>query len=144
VLDFFDTIFMIARGQWAQFTFLHVYHHFSIFLTYWLVSNSGADGDVFYTVIANSFIHFVMYSYYALTTVNIRPSWGWVVTQAQLVQFVTMMSQGTYIVTMGCAYPHRVTYFYIGYILSLFLLFQQFNSARWGKKEKKGGAAKAE
>ena len=134
---------MIARGNFAQFSFLHVYHHFSIFLTYWLVSNAGADGDVYYTIVANSFIHFVMYAYYGLTTINVKPSWGWIVTQAQLVQFVTMMTQGTAIVSQGCAYPHRVTYFYIFYIMSLFALFMQFNIQRWfsgGSKKRAAGA----
>ena len=42
---------MIARGNYAQFSFLHIYHHFSIFLTYWLVSNAAADGDVYYTIV---------------------------------------------------------------------------------------------
>ena len=43
VLDFFDTVFIIARGKWDQFSFLHVYHHFSIFLVYWAVSVYGAS-----------------------------------------------------------------------------------------------------
>lgn len=41
VLDFFDTFFIIFRSKWTQFSFLHIYHHFSIFLTYWLVANAG-------------------------------------------------------------------------------------------------------
>lgn len=108
VLDFFDTIFMVLRGKWRQLSFLHVYHHTSIFLVraclllrvgcggacmhvtgwaadlvsgggdsalavqfYWLNLNAGYDGDVYYTIVVNSFIHFVMYGYYFLTTLNI-------------------------------------------------------------------------
>ena len=37
ILDFFDTIIMVARGKWRQFSFLHVYHHTSIFMIYWPV-----------------------------------------------------------------------------------------------------------
>ena len=29
VLDFADTFFIVVRGKWDQFSFLHVYHHFS-------------------------------------------------------------------------------------------------------------------
>ena len=29
VLDFADTFFIVVRGKWEQFSFLHVYHHFS-------------------------------------------------------------------------------------------------------------------
>ena len=104
VLDFADTFFIVVRGKWEQFSFLHIYHHFSserarrararagtttqwargplapslarslltnslsllspaslspVFLTYWLVANAAPDGDVYYTVVANSFVHFV-------------------------------------------------------------------------------------
>lgn len=32
ILDFMDTIFIILEKRWSQLSFLHVYHHFSIFL----------------------------------------------------------------------------------------------------------------
>ena len=61
ILDFLDTVFIVARGKWRQLSFLHVYHHFSIFFFYWVNVNAGYDGDIFYTIIANSFVHLVMY-----------------------------------------------------------------------------------
>jgi hypothetical protein len=32
ILDFLDTFFIIAEKRWKQLSFLHVYHHTSIFL----------------------------------------------------------------------------------------------------------------
>lgn len=32
ILDFLDTIFIILEKRWKQLSFLHVYHHFSIFM----------------------------------------------------------------------------------------------------------------
>ena len=32
ILDFFDTVFIILRCRWRQLSFLHVYHHSSIFM----------------------------------------------------------------------------------------------------------------
>ncbi len=32
ILDFADTVFIIAEKRWEQLSFLHVYHHASIFL----------------------------------------------------------------------------------------------------------------
>ena len=32
ILDFLDTFFIIAEKRFKQLSFLHVYHHFSIFL----------------------------------------------------------------------------------------------------------------
>ena len=37
VLDFMDTFFIIVKRSWKQLSFLHVYHHFTIFLFYWSV-----------------------------------------------------------------------------------------------------------
>lgn len=88
IFDFCDTVFIVMRRKWRQLSFLHVYHHTSIFLVsrylthqcwfhllphldceltlkfYWLNINAAYDGDVYYTVIVNSFIHLVMYFYY--------------------------------------------------------------------------------
>ena len=147
VLDFADTFFIVARGKWDQFSFLHIYHHFSIFLTYWLVANAAPDGDVFYTVVANSFVHFVMYFYYFCTALACTPFQN-IVTDIQLTQFVTMMTQACVILGSGvakdngwasfdCPYPKKVTAFYLGYIMSLFMLFNAF------KAEKYQGPAKA-
>jgi elongation of very long chain fatty acids protein 4 len=125
---------MIARGKWDQFSFLHVYHHFTIFLVYWMVTNAGYDGDVYFTIVANSFIHMVMYSYYGFTTADVKLSWGWLVTKSQLAQFVLMMLQAVVILATPCPYPRTVTVIYFVYILSLFMLFYAFDAKRWGEK----------
>jgi elongation of very long chain fatty acids protein 4 len=36
VFDFFDTFFIILGKKWHQLSFLHVYHHLTIFLVYWM------------------------------------------------------------------------------------------------------------
>jgi elongation of very long chain fatty acids protein 4 len=122
---------MVVRSKWAQFSFLHVYHHFSIFLTYWLVTSVGYDGDVYYTIVANSFVHLVMYFYYLVASFGIKVTWGKYVTQMQMVQFVTMNLQALTILFRPCAYPHPVTWFYLVYILSLLGLFASFYVRRW-------------
>jgi elongation of very long chain fatty acids protein 4 len=132
---------MIVRGHWVQFTFLHTYHHTSIFLIYWAVTSSAYDGDVYYTIVANSFIHFIMYAYYGLTTINMPyiRNFSFVITYSQLFQFVTMMFQAVVILTQGCQYPKNITVFYLFYILSLFILFWNFLVTKNAKqaKEKK-------
>jgi elongation of very long chain fatty acids protein 4 len=144
VLDFADTLFIVLRGKWEQFSFLHIYHHFSIFLTYWLVANAAPDGDVYYTIVANSLVHLVMYFYYLMMTIDFPPPFPWVwVTYLQMTQFVTMMSQAIYILAFGCPYPGRVTAYYLGYIASLFLLFAQFMASKQRKEAKSVAAKKA-
>jgi len=62
LLDFFDTIFIIARDKWDQFIFLHVYHHLSVFPVQWLFQAASPDGDTWWPVFANAFVHVVMVS----------------------------------------------------------------------------------
>ena len=38
ILDFLDTFFIIAEKRWKQLSFLHVYHHTSIFLVSYFYS----------------------------------------------------------------------------------------------------------
>ena len=62
VWDFWDTIFIVLGKKWRQLSFLHVYHHITIFLFYWLNSNVFYDGDIYLTIVLNGFIHTVMVS----------------------------------------------------------------------------------
>jgi elongation of very long chain fatty acids protein 4 len=41
ILDFMDTFFIIAEKRWKQLSFLHVYHHTSIFLVMMLLIHIG-------------------------------------------------------------------------------------------------------
>eukprot|EP00164_Ancoracysta_twista_P008674 GFYU01012615.1.p1 GENE.GFYU01012615.1~~GFYU01012615.1.p1 ORF type:complete len:283 (+),score=120.83 GFYU01012615.1:136-984(+) len=128
VFDFFDTIFIIASKKTEQFTFLHVYHHMSIFMIYWLNTNANYDGDIYLTIVLNAWVHAVMYFYYFLTTIGIRPWWKKYLTQMQMAQFLTMNGQALYLLTHidSCASPWRITAGYLVYIQSLFWLFRAF------------------
>ena len=64
IWDFWDTIFIVLGKKWRQLSFLHVYHHTTIFLFYWLNSQINYDGDIYLTIVLNGFIHTVMYTYY--------------------------------------------------------------------------------
>jgi GNS1/SUR4 family len=144
VWDFWDTIFIVLGKKWRQLSFLHVYHHTTIFLFYWLNANTFYDGDIYLTIVLNGFIHTVMYTYYFICMHTKDPAtgrslpiwWKSYLTLLQLIQFVTMMSQGTYLVVNGCPdLSIRITATYVGYILSLF--FMQFYVESYVKPKKK-------
>jgi elongation of very long chain fatty acids protein 4 len=98
----------------------------------------GYDGDIYYTIVLNSFVHLVMYSYYQLTTLNIPVPQAIkkLVTNLQMIQFVTMNIQAVYILVLGCDYPRNVTIIYLVYILSLLFLFNDFSSKTYKKTDK--------
>jgi len=139
VLDFADTFFIIIGKKWKQLSFLHVYHHATIFLVYWLNLHVNYDGDVYLTIILNGLIHAVMYTYYFVSMHTRDIWWKKFLTMAQLIQFLCMNSQAIYIMlTPNCSQsPPRVTSLYFGYIFSLFVLFLQFYIGSYASK---GGA----
>jgi GNS1/SUR4 family len=151
VWDFWDTIFIVLGKKWRQLSFLHVYHHTTIFLFYWLNSHVNYDGDIYLTIALNGFIHTVMYTYYFIcmhtkipgTEKSVPIWWKSSLTMMQLVQFVTMMSQGSYLLIGGCQSTSlRVVGAYIVYILSLFVLFAQFYVASYSSKGSSSKKAK--
>ncbi len=36
-IEFMDTIFMVVRKRFTQITFLHVFHHFTMLIIWWIV-----------------------------------------------------------------------------------------------------------
>jgi elongation of very long chain fatty acids protein 4 len=138
VLDFADTVFMIVKGNWHQVSFLHVYHHTSIFLVYWLNANVSYDSDIYFTIVLNGVIHFIMYGYYLATTFNIpvpvfiKKS----ITNSQLLQFCCMETQGFCLVFGGCAFPRNVTILYMVYIVTMLVLFLDFKRKAYSSSKK--------
>merc|ERR1719491_1647128 len=103
IWDFWDTIFIVLGKKWKQLSFLHVYHHSTIFHFYWINVKVNYDGDVFLTILLNGFIHTVMYTYYFICMHTKVPEtgkslpiwWKSSLTSLQMIQFVTMTSQAT-------------------------------------------------
>ncbi len=144
VLDFADTFFIIVERRWQQLSFLHVYHHFTIFMFYWLNVNVAYDGDVYLTIVLNGFIHTIMYTYYFVSLHTKEIPWKSLLTSSQLVQFVIMNAQALYILGSDCKhFPTNVTVSYFVYIVSLILLFSKFFYDSYisgkGKKSDKSG-----
>ena len=128
ILDFMDTFFIIAEKRWKQLSFLHVYHHFSIFLFYWLNLNVGYDGDVYLTIVLNGLIHTVMYTYYFVSLhMKDKIWWKSALTMSQMTQFVVMNAQAGYLLWNECQdFPRNITMAYLYYIMTLLVLFAQF------------------
>lgn len=69
--------------------------------------------------------------------------WKSSLTLMQMIQFITMMSQGTFLLVTQCPKTSlRVVVAYVVYILSLFILFAQFFLASYVKPKKSGAKVK--
>ncbi|XP_015974302.1 elongation of very long chain fatty acids protein 2 isoform X2 [Rousettus aegyptiacus] len=140
LIEFLDTIFFVLRKKTSQITFLHVYHHASMFNIWWCVLNWIPCGQSFFGPTLNSFIHILMYSYYGL---SVFPSmhrylwWKKYLTQAQLVQFVLTITHTMSAVVKPCGFPFGCLIFQSSYMLTLVILFLNFYFQTYRKKPMK-------
>mmetsp|Transcript_7560 Transcript_7560/g.22938 ORF Transcript_7560/g.22938 Transcript_7560/m.22938 type:complete len:211 (+) Transcript_7560:89-721(+) len=73
IIEFLDTVFMILEGRMRQVSFLHVYHHVTIF-TYWFaITWMGPGSDAYFSLAINSYIHVIMYFYYFIASFDYKP-----------------------------------------------------------------------
>jgi elongation of very long chain fatty acids protein 4 len=102
-----------------------LYHHFSIFLVYWLNTSAGYDGDIYFTIVVNSFIHFMMYSAYEAIIFNITvPRFvKRLFNNLKLIELVFTFIPTAYILVMRCPYPRHIALFFLFYNMSAFILF---------------------
>ena len=141
-LEFFDTYFMVLRNKMDQVTFLHLYHHTTIAWAWWAGMKLFAEGDSYFGALLNSWIHVMMYSYYALTLLGYPCPWKRFLTQAQLLQFASVI-----VYTAFCLYYNAkdgrlqarhvwACVIQVGEMASLFVLFSRFykRSYAGGKK----------
>lgn len=129
LIEFMDTFFFILRKNNHQITFLHIYHHASMFNIWWFVMNWVPCGHSYFGASLNSFIHVLMYSYYGLSAIPaMRPYLWWkkYITQGQLIQFVITMAQTSCAVVWPCGFPMGWLYFQISYMVTLIFLFSNF------------------
>jgi len=137
ILEFGDTWIMALRKNFHQISFLHVYHHTSIFAIWWAVVYYAPGGDGYFSASLNSFIHVLMYSYYlwaAFAGKQKGPKPVWTepayyrqyITTMQMIQFSLMLLQATYNITVPNSYPLFLSYILFFYMLTMLALFASF------------------
>ncbi|ELU05135.1 hypothetical protein CAPTEDRAFT_214636 [Capitella teleta] len=130
LVEFLDTVFFILRKKNSQVSFLHVYHHVTMFPLWWVGVKWVAGGQSFFGAMMNSFIHVIMYTYYGLS--GLGPSfqkylwWKRYLTRVQLVQFVVGMAHAAQSIYVGCTFPLWMQWSLIVYGLSILSLFLNF------------------
>jgi len=132
IIELADTIFFILRKKNDQVSFLHVYHHSTMIINWWMAAKYLPVGQSFFVGMINSFIHALMYAYYGLAALG--PSvqkylwWKKYMTVLQLVQFVLVISHTGYnkFVRYDCDYPSLYNTIVFYYTISMVVLFSQF------------------
>ncbi|XP_046861372.1 elongation of very long chain fatty acids protein 4-like [Xenia sp. Carnegie-2017] len=139
-LEMLDTVFFIMRKKTNQISFLHVYHHTSVVIIWWIGIKWVPGGSSFYCAAVNSFVHVVMYTYYGL---SMFPSlhrylwWKRYLTQFQLLQFGSLFIQAILALRQDCGFPRWMCYALLGYMTSMIFLFGNFYLQTYLKGMKK-------
>lgn len=64
IAELLETVFFVLRRKRSQISKLHVYHHVSTVLLSWIMVKCVGGGMILFSVVLNSAVHIVMYSYY--------------------------------------------------------------------------------
>lgn len=138
VIELADTVFFILRKKNGQITFLHVYHHASMVLLWWIGVKFIPGGEAYFSGVANSFIHVFMYSYYLLASFGPHMQkylwWKRYMTKMQLIQFVAILGHISTATFLNCGVPIAYQWSLIFYSLSLIVLFSNFYYHTYRKK----------
>ncbi|TKY71331.1 Elongation of fatty acids protein 3 [Spatholobus suberectus] len=87
ILEFLDTLFIILSRSIRRLSFLHVYHHATVpLMCYLWLQTSQSLFPI--ALLTNASVHVIMYAYYFLSALGVRPSWKRAVTDCQILQFL--------------------------------------------------------
>ncbi|KAJ8040927.1 Elongation of very long chain fatty acids protein 4 [Holothuria leucospilota] len=141
VIELLDTIIFVLRKKNNQISFLHVFHHSTMIINWWLGVKYIAGGQSWFLAMCNSFIHILMYSYYALAAIGPQMQkflwWKRYMTQMQLIQFVLVVCHTGYNIYIDCNFPQGFNYAVFAYGIFLIILFSNFYiRSYFAKKEK--------
>ncbi|KAA0194984.1 Elongation of very long chain fatty acids protein 7 [Fasciolopsis buskii] len=133
LFELFDTACFVLRKKFDQVSFLHVFHHAVMPLSWWFGVKYVPGGISTFHAMLNSFIHFLMYSYYGLAAAGPRYRqylwWKKHLTTAQIIQFIVVIFHSVYTLTLhDCNYPKLFNYMILSYALIFLVLFSNFYS----------------
>jgi len=138
-VELLDTFFFLWRGKLDQVSILHVFHHGAMPPSiYWGVKYA-AGGMVFMFPLANSFVHVIMYTYYAMSVLGLHRFLWWkkYLTGLQMIQFCTfIIHQGqVFTINRECTYPKIFPLAIIIYAVIFLVLFGNFYvQAYWHRR----------
>jgi fatty acid desaturase len=126
-LDFVDTIIMILKHNWKQVHFLQLFHHSTIGIVWhWVLAIAPMTTSTWgFGALANSFIHFLMYLHYFVSSLGINNPFKSIMTGLQMTQFLICLGHSfigmVYVPEMWVA--AFIQMFYMTSMLALFYLY---------------------
>lgn len=152
VPEWIDTALMVLKQNYHQVTFLHVYHHITIFFIWWIACVAAPCGEAYYSAMVNSGVHVVMYGYYFLTLAfptgrvrSVLNHFKFVITKGQMTQFAFNCLQSIYdllyVPRERLRYSARLLELLFWYMVSLLVLFGNFLTKSKKRRDSTGSAS---
>lgn len=131
VIEWVDTIWLILRGK--DLVLLHCFHHATILIAFFTGMYTGA---LFWIGMVNSFIHIIMYAYYA--KVQFIKPYARYLTQLQLFQLAGGCFFNTFTLYIDF-HENSVKYSQVNFVICFlyFCLFVRFYMMKYGAKNEK-------
>ncbi|XP_063724016.1 very long chain fatty acid elongase 4-like [Symsagittifera roscoffensis] len=146
-IEYMDTIIFILRKKNDQVSFLHVYHHATMFSLWWIGVKWVAGGQAFFGSMINSWIHVLMYLYYGLSAIGPHMQkylkWKKYLTQLQLTQFCLGIGNAAAGIYVNCDFPQWMGYALVFYASSIMALFINFYIQAYIAGKRPGGEVKS-
>lgn len=136
-IELLDTVLMVLRKKNVQITFLHVFHHSSMLVIWWIVISWIPSGQAYFGAALNSLVHIFMYSYYALSVIpSLKDKLWWkkYITTIQLVQFVITFTHTSLGLYKTCDFPLWGQLLLFFYMIIMMILFSNFYIHEYVKK----------
>lgn len=138
IIELFDTLCFVLRKKFELVSFLHVFHHAVMPISWWFGAYYVPGGLGTFHAMLNSLIHFFMYSYYSLAALGPRFRhllwWKRYLTIAQIVQFLIVIFHSVYTLTVrDCNYPKLFNYWILSSAIIFLVLFSKFYSKAYTK-----------
>ncbi|KAF9289905.1 hypothetical protein BGZ68_008389 [Mortierella alpina] len=141
-----DTIIILLKGR--RSSLLQTYHHAGAIITMYMGYNYRAHPIWIFTTF-NSFVHTIMYAYYAATSIGVKPPGKKYITSMQITQFWTGTALAFWYELgspKGC-FTNPGSRFAIWtvlvYVFPLIYLFTAFARKMYGSRIRAAAAAKA-
>lgn len=130
-VDLLDTVFFVLRKNFHQVSALHVIHHALVPINCWIGLKYVPSESAVFMPFINSFIHTVMYSYYALSTLGpaVKPYLWWkkYLTQMQIIQLALVSIHCIYLGTNPtCNLPKIIFLIGLPQVLLVLYMFCSF------------------
>lgn len=148
-IELADTLFFVLRKKDSHVSTLHVIHHGIMPMSVWWGAKFTPGGHSTFFAFINSFVHILMYFYYALAAIGPQMNkflwWKKYMTLVQMVQFIMIFVHSFQLLFRQCDYP-RGFMWWIGFhaVLFWFLFYDFFYnsySQRVARQAKKLAAA---